>query len=194
MSTVNSLIIFRSLISYFFFFLWNSRPRCESVQGPSSSNIPCCVVTLLLLLACFVLIFMASSCHFHNVAFDTFPLGSTNRNHTYTALHVPYYLTLYGRLPGIAHLVHLASQSFFQILCKMFLWNDICSWHDDNCQRALGRHLFRICFRRGKQDLCSSRSKVADWKWLRLRQKLKPWLIVMHEGFKATFLSIKYFH
>lgn len=37
-------------------------------------------------------------------------------------------------------------------------------------------------------------SKVADWKWLQLRQKLKPWLIVMHEGFKATFLSIKYFH
>lgn len=56
--------------------------------GPSV-RLPCCVVTLLLLLACFVLIFMASSCHFHNVAFDTFPLGSTahkteytNKNHT----------------------------------------------------------------------------------------------------------------
>jgi len=37
-------------------------------------------------------------------------------------LHIPYYLTLYGRWPGIAHLFHLASLFFlFVILCKMFL-------------------------------------------------------------------------
>lgn len=208
LSTVNSLIIFRSLVT----FLWNSRPRCESVPGPSPApsyplHLACCVVTLLPLLACFVLIFMASSCHFHNVAFDTFPLGSTtqpqkrkNTNKITHPIHIPYYLTLYGRSVGIACLpltfsFHLASLPLLLILCKMFLKMTFVA---DTVNGHSAAIYFWLWFRRCNQkDASAERVRVAEklvlkwrsWKNTQILNLEEFVLLIYYWCFSRSFSS-----
>lgn len=109
---VNSLIIFLWIFRLFrvLSFLSTLHPRC------APRWCWCCDIVALV----FLLIFMASSCHFHNVAFDTFPFGS-------------YYLTLYT-----AYLKHVAFIIVIINFC-LFEWHFSLSTVD--CQQTLARHL-----------------------------------------------------
>lgn len=114
-------------------FLWNAALTlpltpllCLSV---SLSTPPLCCDIVAAAACCCLWIFMASSCHFHNVAFDTFPLAPLRQCHAlpYTAPPRP--------LPQSIYYLALCSMLALLLLLIFCLLNDICSWQHDKGQQ-----------------------------------------------------------
>lgn len=125
-------------------FLWNAALSLSLTLTPllylslSPCTPPLCCDIVAAAACCCLWIFMASSCHFHNVAFDTFPLAP----HTPAVPRPALHRTAPPRL--------LAQSIYYLALCSMLalllllifcLLNDICSWQTHTTKGQQQRRL-----------------------------------------------------